>query len=172
MILLSTLNVIRPLICGNNYNWLLYLNLIYEILWNGAGSGLLISMLEKFVSFDRSNSIDAIDVKINGPVLEKNSSFKMVGLTFSSKLDWCSYIISIAKTFSKKIGYLIRSMRFLFSEAALYLYKSTIRPYVNKFGKNSSVTSNSTPNGGLPFSCKETLFIIVSKNLIYFYQKA
>ena len=29
----SSLNVIRHLICGNNYNWLLNLNLIYETLW-------------------------------------------------------------------------------------------------------------------------------------------
>ena len=47
MILLSTLNVIRHLICGDNKNWLLNLNLIYETLWTGTGSGLLISMLEK-----------------------------------------------------------------------------------------------------------------------------
>ena len=52
----------------------------------------------------------------------------MLGLTFSSKLDWGSYIISIAKTASKKIGALIRSMKFLSREVALYLYKTTIRP--------------------------------------------
>ena len=53
----------------------------------------------------------------------------MLGLTFSSKLDWGSYIISIAKTASKKIGALIRSMKFLSPEVALYLYKSTISPF-------------------------------------------
>ena len=47
----------------------------------------------------------------------------MLGLNFSSKLDWGSYIIYIAKTTSKKIGVLI-----LFSEVALYLYKSTVHP--------------------------------------------
>ena len=52
----------------------------------------------------------------------------MLGLDFSSKLDWGSYIISIAKTLSRKIGALIRSMKFLSPEVALYLYKSTIRP--------------------------------------------
>ena len=52
----------------------------------------------------------------------------MLGLTFSSKLDWGSYIISIAKTASKKTGALIHSMKFLASEVALYLYNSTIRP--------------------------------------------
>ena len=52
----------------------------------------------------------------------------MLGLTFSSKLDWGSYIISIAKTALKKIGALICSMKFLSPEVALYHYKSTIRP--------------------------------------------
>ena len=51
-----------------------------------------------------------------------------MGLTFSSKLDWGSYIISIAKTASRKIGDFICSMKFLSPEVALYLYKSTIRP--------------------------------------------
>ena len=46
-ILLSILKVIRHLICGSNQNWLLNLNLIYETLWTGAGSGWLISMLER-----------------------------------------------------------------------------------------------------------------------------
>ena len=54
----------------------------------------------------------------------------MLGLTFFSKLDLGSYIISIAKTGSKKIGALIVSVRFLSSEVALYLYKSTICPCI------------------------------------------
>ena len=52
----------------------------------------------------------------------------MLGLTFSSKRDWGSYIISIAKTASKKIGALIRSMKFLSPDVTLYVYKSTIHP--------------------------------------------
>ena len=52
----------------------------------------------------------------------------MLGLTFFSKLDWDSYIISITKTSSKKIGALIHSMNFLSPEYALYLYKSTLHP--------------------------------------------
>ena len=67
-------------------------------------------------------------MKIDGSVLEEKSSFKMLGLTFSSRLDWGSSIISIAKTSSKKIGAFIRSMKFLSPEVALYLYKSTIWP--------------------------------------------
>ena len=67
---------------------------------------------------------------MDGSVLEEKTSFKMLGLIFSSKLDWGSYIVSIAKTASKKIGALIRSMKFLSSEVALYLYKSTIQPCI------------------------------------------
>ena len=63
-----------------------------------------------------------------GLFLRKKSSFKILGLIFSSKLDWGSYIVSIAKTASKKIGALIRSMEFLSPEVALYLYKATIQP--------------------------------------------
>ena len=82
----------------------------------------------QLVSFDRSKNSGSIDVKLDGSVLEKKSSFKMLGLTFSSRLDQSSYIISIAKTTSKKIGTLICSMKFLSPEGALYLCKSTIRP--------------------------------------------
>ena len=84
--------MIRHLICGNNLNWLWNVNLF--------------------------NNTGAINVKMDEFVLEEKSSFKMLGLTFSSKLDWGS----------KKIGALIRSMKFLSPEVALYLYKSTIWP--------------------------------------------
>ena len=63
MILLSILSVIRHLICGENLNWLLNLNLIYETLWT---------------------------------VLGEKSSF-ILGLTFSSQLDWGSYISLLLK---------------------------------------------------------------------------
>ena len=39
------------------------------------------------VLFDQSNNNVSIDVKMDGSVLEKKSSFKMLGLTFSSTLD-------------------------------------------------------------------------------------
>ena len=74
------------------------------------------------------NNTDAIDVKMDGSVLEEKSSFTMLGLTFSFKLDCGSYVISIAKTAPKKIGAMIRSMKSFSSQVALYLYKSTIQP--------------------------------------------
>ena len=66
--------------------------------------------------------------KKDGPVLEGKSSFKMLGLTFSSKLDLGSYINSTAQTTTKKIGALIHSMKFPSPEVTLWLYKSTIQP--------------------------------------------
>ena len=82
----------------------------------------------QLVWFERSKNTGAIDVKMNGSVLEEKTSFKMLGLAFFSELDLGSYIVSIAKTASKKIRALIRSTKFLSPEVVLYLYKSTIRP--------------------------------------------
>ena len=61
---------------------------------------MFISLLEKtqLVLFDCFNNTGAIGVKMDGSVLVENSSLKMLGLAFSSKLDLGSYIISIAKT--------------------------------------------------------------------------
>ena len=73
------------------------------------------------VLFGWSNNNISIDVKRDGSVLEEKSYFKMLGLTFFFKLDWGSYIISIAKSASNKIGAIIRSMKFLFPEVAVYL---------------------------------------------------
>ena len=62
---------------------------------------------------------------MDGFVLEEKY-FKMLGLSFSSKLNW-GYIVSIVKTASKKIGVFIRSMKALSPEVAVYLCKSTKR---------------------------------------------
>ena len=40
--------------------------------------------------FDQCNNNYSIDVKMGGSVLEEKPSFKMLGLSFSSKLDWDS----------------------------------------------------------------------------------
>ena len=118
MILPSTLNVIRHLefdprdTVDWGRKWLVDFN---------AGKTQL-------VSFDWSKNTGAIDVKMDGSVLEEKSFFKMLGLTFYSKLDWGSYNISIAKTASEKIRDSIRSMKFLSPEVVLYLYKSTTQP--------------------------------------------
>ena len=74
----------------------------------------------QMVFFDRSNNTIAIFGEGAGSVLGERLSFKMLKLAFSSKLDWGSYI-TIAKIASKKIGALIRSVKFLSPEVTLYL---------------------------------------------------
>ena len=81
MILLSTLNVIRHLICGNNQNSLLNLNLISDTLCTGAGSGLLISMLDKLDWFRLTSLITLmlLMVKWMGLFLRKNHLLRWWG---------------------------------------------------------------------------------------------
>ena len=82
MILLSVLSVIRHLICGNNLNWLLNLNLIYETLdWGKKWLVDFNAAKAQLVSFDQSNNTGAIDVKMDRSVFEEKSSFKILGLT-------------------------------------------------------------------------------------------
>ena len=78
----------------------------------------------QLVSFNRSYNTGAIDVKMDGSVPEKKSCLKMLGLSFCSKLDWGSSIISIAKTSSKKIGALTRSMKCFSRGCSVPLYLS------------------------------------------------
>ena len=74
--------------------------------------------------FSFSILLTFLGVKMGGSFLGGKLFFEMLGLTFSSKLDRGSYIISIAKSASKKIGALIRFIKFLCSVS----HKSTIRP--------------------------------------------
>ena len=63
------------------------------------------------VLFDWSNNTNntdliitlGLDVKTDGSVFEDKSSLKMLRFSFSSKLDWTFYIISIAKNAFKKL---------------------------------------------------------------------
>ena len=64
---------------------------------------------------------------MNGSVLDEKSYSKMLGLSFSSELDWSSYIIFIAKIASKKTRALICSVKFLSPDVALYIYNCTTR---------------------------------------------
>ena len=77
---------------------------------------------------------------MDGSVLEDKSSFKMLGLTFTSKLDWGSYIIYIVKAACKEIGALIRSMKFILLRL---LFISINLPSAHAW--NSVVTSRLVP---------------------------
>ena len=88
MIVLSLLSVIKHLICGNNLNWLLNLNLTYQTLdWGKKWLVDFNARKTQLVSFDWSNNDGSIDMKIDGSVLKEKSCFNILGLAFSSKLD-------------------------------------------------------------------------------------
>ena len=88
IILLFILSVIRHLlICGNNLNWLLKLNLVYETLWTG-GIGLLISMLGKLNYFRLTGLITLVSLmwKWMGLFLRKNHLLRY--WSWTSLLNW------------------------------------------------------------------------------------
>ena len=70
----------------------------------------------------------AIYIKMDGSVLDEKSSFKMPGLSFSSELNWDSYIVSTAKSACKKIITLICFLKYRSCEVEIYCSKSTIWP--------------------------------------------
>ena len=96
-------------------------------------------MLGKLNWFCLTSSTVSIDVKMDGYALEDMLFFKMLGSTFSSKLDWGSDIISIAKTASKKIGALIHSMKYLSLLLCIFINP----PYAQVW--NTVVTSGLVP---------------------------
>ena len=90
-------------------------------------------MLERLDRFHMAGLITLVLFmwKWMGLLLRKNHLLRC--WDWLSKLDQGSYIISIAKTTSKKSGALIRSMKFLSFELVLYLYNSTIRSCMESF---------------------------------------
>ena len=88
MTLLSILSVSKHLICGNNLDWLLNLNLIYQTLWTGVRSGLLISMIEKLSWFRLTSLITMVLLmwKWMGLFMRKNRLLRWWG--WPSVLNW------------------------------------------------------------------------------------
>ena len=76
----------------------------------------------KLLSFNRHRDYSTIPVNMNGIELAESASFRLLGLTFTPKLDWKPYIQSIAKQASQRVGSLYRSQRFLTPETILLLY--------------------------------------------------
>ena len=82
----------------------------------------------KLLSFNRRRCYDPCSISMNGKQLEESDSLRLLGITFTPKLDWKSYVQSIAKQASQRVGSLFRSQRYLTKDALLYLYKTSIRP--------------------------------------------
>ena len=57
----------------------------------------------QLVPFDQSKNTGTIDVKMDGSILEEKTSFKMLGLTFSSELDWALTLSLLLKLPPRKL---------------------------------------------------------------------
>ena len=128
IILLSMLVIFLKLLWA--FIWFLVTTWVYPWAWIWpAGHCRLMQEVAQLFSFDRYhnsslNYFGAIDVKIDGSVLEEKSSDSE---TFLYLLNLIRALASslLLKLLPRK---LVRSMKFLSREAALYLYKSTIQP--------------------------------------------
>ena len=89
MILLSNLSVIRHLISDQQLELVseLEFDLPDTVDWGRKWLVDFNAGKTQLVSFDWFSNTGTIYVKMNGSVLEEKSSFKMLGLTFSSNLD-------------------------------------------------------------------------------------
>ena len=85
-------------------------------------------MLEKLNLFDLTGLITLVPLiwKWMGLLLKKKHLLRCWDRLSFLNLIGGSYIASIAKTASKKIGDLIHFIRFLSPEVALYIYDTTI----------------------------------------------
>ena len=76
----------------------------------------------KLLSFNRHRDPLLVPVKMSSTELHEETSFRLLGLTFTPTVDWKPYIQSGAKAASRKVGSLFRGQRFLSPESILYLY--------------------------------------------------
>ena len=122
------LNVIRFLICKGNLNWLLDLNLTLERYWGSRWKVTCRFYAGKHSLFHSTvqKNFGANDVKIDRTILQEKPVFRMMGLSLISKLDLGLDIRSIVMTAFEKSRNLIRPIKFVSPEVALYLYKSSI----------------------------------------------
>ena len=86
---------------------------------------LLVSMLERLSLFCSTGLTTLVLLmrKWMGLFFRKKTSFEISKLSFSSGMNWGSYIISVTKFAFKKIGASIRSINVV---STLFLFKSTI----------------------------------------------
>ena len=63
----------------------------------------------KLLSFNRHRDPLLVPVKMSSTELHEETSFRLLGLTFTPTMDWKPYIQSIAKAASRKVGSLFRA---------------------------------------------------------------
>ena len=130
MLRFATLNMIRLLLCvrlGSE---------IESELWDDVNSDRQCIVTFNagktyLVSYYRWNNFMATDIKIDASVLDEKSLFKMLGLTFCSKLNLSSHIVLITSTASMMIGASTHSTKFLSSEIVVFSINLPFDPVWN-----------------------------------------
>ena len=88
ILLFMLIILLRHLICDNNYNWLLSLNLVNKTTWTVARTGWFISLLKKLNRFRLTCLITLKLLMWKWWICSWGTNiFKMLRLTFSSKLS-------------------------------------------------------------------------------------
>ena len=85
----------------------LKLDLRFIVEW---GNGWLVTFnasKTKLLSFNRHRDPLLVPVEMNGIELPEETSFRLLGLTFTRSMDWKPYIQSIAKAVTRKVGSVI-----------------------------------------------------------------
>ena len=90
----------------------------------------IVEWVTKLLSFNHRRNPLLVPVEMNGIELPEETSFHLLGLTFTQSMDWKPFIQPIAKASSRKMGSLYRAQCSLTLESILYLYKSTIHPCI------------------------------------------
>ena len=75
----------------------------------------------KLLSFNRHRDPLLVSVKMSSTELHEETSFRLLGLTFTPTMDWKPYIQSIAKAASRKVGSLFRAhVSFLLNPSCIF----------------------------------------------------
>ena len=145
MILLFILSVIRHLICGNNLNWLLNLNLIYETLdWGKKWLADFNAGKTQRISFDRSNSTGSIDVfprktSVAEFYLSDSRSPVCHLLSYRKLTPSQMFLVTVCRTFK------------------IYVRTSVMKPFFLKEACEISANCNSVENSITNFFSKAAL---------------
>ena len=75
------------------------------------------------LSFNRHRDPLLVPVEMNGIVSPEDTSFRLLGLSFTRSTNLKPYIQSIVTAASRKVGSRYRAQRFLTPESVLHLYK-------------------------------------------------
>ena len=78
--------------------------------------------------FSRKTNLACPNIVMSGQVLPSNPAISLLGVTASSNLSWHDHVTDIAKSASKKLGFLFRARRYFTSQQLLVLYRAQIRP--------------------------------------------